>query len=56
MTPRLTQENISIAKKELMVLSDAKYTTGVCAASAINSPLKPRKMENKQTPTKNHIK
>lgn len=47
----MTQGNVSIAKRESTALSDAKYTTGVCVASAINSPLKPRKMENNQTPS-----
>ena len=32
-------------------------TTGVCAASALNSPLKPRKMGNNQTPSEcKHLK
>lgn len=47
----MTQENVSIAKKESTALRNAEYTTGVCAASAVNSPQKPRKMENNQTPS-----
>lgn len=35
-----------------MAPNDAKYTTGVCVASVINSPLKPRKMENNPTEPK----
>lgn len=48
----MTQENVSIAKKASSVLSDVKYTIGVCVTSAINSPLKLKNMENNQTPTK----
>lgn len=47
----MTQENVSIAKRESTARSDAEYTIGVCVASAINSPLKLRKMGNNQTPS-----
>lgn len=45
----MTQENVSIAKWESTALHNAEYTTIVCVASAIDLPLKPRKMENNQT-------
>lgn len=47
----MTQENASIAKRASTAPSDAEYTTGVCVASAVNSPLKPINMENNQTPS-----
>lgn len=52
MTPTDRQpQTASIAKWESTAVKDAGYTTGVCVVSAINSPLKPRKMENNQTPS-----